>query len=274
MGIIDSVDKVAIRAALAEFMASFFFVVFGAGSVCALGQSGTPAAPINYAVSFGLCITTLAFSIGNISGGHINPAVSLAMFVSGNLTPTRCFLYFVAQFAGAISGGGILKVAVGPEQYNGGIAMTYSDSAAQAFLIEALGTLLLLFVIFNTAVWATGSEKHSIHDGVVAGLAPLPIGFAVAIAHMFAGPFTGCGINPARVLGTSVWESKAFWEGKAGVYFWIYFAGPFTAALLFPAVNWLLHGHLKPAKHNVPEGVQSNVRKEIQRPTSAYVMDL
>merc|ERR1719199_2292388 len=95
------------RAALAEFFACCFFVFFGAGSVVgalsATGDAG-PVEPVNYALSFGFSITVLAFSIADVSGGHINPAVTVSLAVTRNITGTRLALYIPAQIGGGIVG--------------------------------------------------------------------------------------------------------------------------------------------------------------------------
>ena len=97
---VDSRLLAEARAAGAEFIACFLFVFFGAGSVTGAVSATAdlgPVEPINYAASFGFSITILAFAIGNISGGHINPAVTLSMVLTKNLTATRAAMYFVAQ---------------------------------------------------------------------------------------------------------------------------------------------------------------------------------
>ena len=95
-----------LRGAWAEAIACFFFVFFGAGSVCGAVSATNdlgPVEPVNYALSFGFSITILAFAIGDVSGGHINPAVTLALAVTGNVTPTRALMYVVMQMLGGIA---------------------------------------------------------------------------------------------------------------------------------------------------------------------------
>ena len=114
------------RAALAEFLACVFFVFFGAGSVVgavsATGDAG-PVEPVNYALSFGFSITILAFSIGDLSGAHINPAVTLSLALSRNLTLTRAFMYIAAQIGGGVVGGGLLFMCVDHDSYHSGIGL-------------------------------------------------------------------------------------------------------------------------------------------------------
>jgi len=237
------------RAALAEFLACVFFVFFGAGSVVgavsATGDAG-PVEPVNYALSFGFSITILAFSIGDLSGAHINPAVTLSLALSRNLTLTRAFMYIAAQVGGGVVGGGLLFMCVDHDSYHSGIGLASDITPAGGFFLEFMGTLLLVFVVFNVAVWAGKPLENDIAGSTISALAPLPIGLAVAVAHLTLGPLTGCGINPARVIGAVVWEGKDWWDGRSGQAFWIYIAGPFAASLVGPLLYAALYGTISP----------------------------
>ncbi len=85
-----------------------------------------------------------------------------------------------------------------------------------------------------------------IAGSTISALAPLPIGLAVAVSHLTLGPLTGCGINPARVIGAAVWEGKDWWDGRSGKAFWIYIAGPFAASLVGPLLYAALYGTVSP----------------------------
>ena len=236
------------RCAFAEFCATALFVFFGAGSVSASVQAASPGGfivvePINYAVSFGFGITILAFAVGDVSGAHINPAVTLALAVTGNLPPLSAVVYVFAQIAGGLLGGGLLLASLGPQLYKSGIGLNVGASGG--LLFEFMGTLLLIFVVFNVAVWSGNPVSTDFGGTVVSALAPLPIGLAVMVAHLTLGPFTGCGINPARVIGAVVWE-PGFWEGAAGKSFWIYIVGPFLASLAGPLTYLAMEGTVKP----------------------------
>ena len=86
----------------------------------------------------------------------------------------------------------------------------------------------------------------TIAGSTISALAPLPIGLAVAVSHLTLGPLTGCGINPARVIGAVVWEGKDWWDGRSGQAFWIYIAGPFAASLVGPLLYAALYGTVSP----------------------------
>lgn len=249
--------KDALKGALAEFYACLLFVFFGAGSVsgalAATGDAG-PVEPVNYAISFGFSITILAFSIRDHSGGHINPAVTLSMMLSRNISPVRGLIYIVAQVAGATAGGGLLFVAVGEKNYASGIGLAIDITSAGGFILEFVGTFLLCFVVFHVAVSAGGVNDWA--HNTIGALAPIPIGFAVLVSHLTLGPFTGCGINPARVIGAVVWE-PGFWDSHAGQNFWIYLAGPFLASFLAPLSFASLSGYMKavaPEQGQSPKG--------------------
>lgn len=233
-----------LRAALAEFLACMFFVFFGAGSVCA-HVSSKAQSPIDYASSFGFAITVLAFAIGDISGAHINPAVTLSLAITKNIELGRAGLYFVAQLLGGLAGGGLLRLSVGEEHYRSGIGMPTSINAGQAVLLEFMGTLCLVFVVFSVAVWSAKPDETDLSGSTISALAPIPIGLTVLVVHLTLGPFTGCGINPMRVLGAVVWE-KDFFSSHAGKRFWVYWVGPFAASLVGPLLYWCLYGTVMP----------------------------
>lgn len=239
--------KEELRGAWAEAIACFLFVFFGAGSVSGAvsATGGGVVEPVNYAMSFGFSITILAFAIGDVSGGHINPAVTLALAVTGNLTPTRAALYLVFQLIGGLAGGAVLYGAVGKGNYHSGIGLAADVSPEGGFALEFVGTLLLIFVVFNVAVWAGKPLENDMAGSTISALAPIPIGLAVLVSHLTLGPFTGCGINPMRVIGAVAFETSDWWDRHDGV-FWIYILGPFLASLVGPILYKSLYGTIKP----------------------------
>lgn len=268
--------KKELRAALAEFLATMLFVFFGVGAVNGMVRNHAPTKtvgdPINYATAFGFSITALAYSIGDVSGGHINPAVTLTMAITQkDFTWMRCAMYMVAQFLGGLVGGGFLCAAQGgydtgtflsgiginPPNVNAIKGVTAINSG-EAFLFEFFGTLILLFTVYNVAHWSSNAPQSDLQKNTFGALAPIPIGLSVFVAHLTLGPYTGCGINPARVLGAVVWE-RGFWDGDAGEYFWVYFVGPFLASLVAPALYYALYGTLKPGSEISSEGGASKV---------------
>lgn len=157
------------------------------------------------------------------------------------------------------------------------------SKTAGGFFLEFMGTLLLIFVVFNVAGKPLENDiagscslrrvpssccsiglslclRHrrltvsalcllailTISGSTISALAPLPIGLAVAVSHLTLGPLTGCGINPARIIGAVVWEGKDWWDGRSGQAFWIYIAGPFAASLVGPLLYAALYGTVSP----------------------------
>jgi aquaporin TIP len=212
------------RKLLAEFVGTFALIFIGAGSIVAAGNpiTGTPpgAGLVTIALAHGLAIGTMVTAVGHVSGGHFNPAVSVAAWVTRRLTTVELLAYLVAQFAGGIVGAAVLRLVVPPGAWEPAflgatlVAPTISD--AQAITIEAILTFFLVWVVFATAIDP---------DGAFAKIAGLAIGFAIAMDIMMGGPFTGASMNPARSLGPAV---------AGGVYtgVWVYFIGPVIGATL------------------------------------------
>lgn len=237
--------KLLLRQCFCEFLGTALLCFMGPGCVSAVFAPGGTNSVEAYALSFGLTIYVVASSIGDISGCHINPAVSFAMMISGNIKPIPGLLYVVSQFVGGIFGAGLLRALTGKHLYNGGLGIRESYMPeASPFFYELIGTFFLIFVIFNVALFS--AKPQSMKEGVMNAMAPLPIGFTVAICHLVLGPMTGCGINPARALGTSVWAGESFWDGYTGKRFWVYMTGPFVGAALGIVPYYIMYGSLKP----------------------------
>ncbi len=222
------------RAITAEFLGTMFFVFVGTGAVMAIGGAGDTASLLIIALAHGIGILTAAAWTGNISGGHINPAVTLAMMVTKNIKIALGIAYMVAQFAGAAAGSLLVKWAM-PNilEGEGGTQLGTHHVAEgmalpEALLLEILLTAFLVIVIFNTAVSKKGWSIN----------APIAIGLAVTVIHLVAVPFTGASVNPARSFGpylvANSWNSGSH-SGDA----WIYLVGPAVGALIVAAF-WMI----------------------------------
>ena len=205
------------RSAAAEFIATFLFVFIGAGAVVSLGifsSEGGGALGGNLvaiAMAHGLAIAILVSATANISGGHINPAVSIAATITRKISPTRGGMYVIAQVVGAILGALLLKAVI-PNSLEGGLgshAIMSDIGAMGGLIVEVVLTFVLVFVIFATAVDPKG-PKH---------LAPFAIGGAVLVIHLVAVPLTGASVNPARTIGPALAAGQ--WADH-----WVYWAGP------------------------------------------------
>ena len=205
------------RSAAAEFIATFLFIFIGAGAVVSLGifsSEGGGALGGNLvaiAMAHGLAIAILVSATANLSGGHINPAVSVAAALTRKISPTRGGLYVIAQVVGAILGALLLKAVI-PDSLEGGLgshAIMPDMGAMGGLIVEVVLTFVLVFVIFATAVDPKG-PKH---------LAPFAIGGAVLVIHLVAVPLTGASVNPARTIGPALAAGQ--WADH-----WVYWAGP------------------------------------------------
>uniref|UniRef100_A0A3Q3X1J8 Aquaporin-4 n=1 Tax=Mola mola TaxID=94237 RepID=A0A3Q3X1J8_MOLML len=209
------------RAVSGEYLASLIFVLLGLGSTInwAVGQEKPPPADlVLISLCFGLSIATMVQCFGHISGGHINPAVTAAMVVTGKLSLAKAVFYVVAQCLGAITGSGILYL-VTPAAVRGSLGVTTVNaglSVGHGLLVELLITFELVFTVF-----ATCDPKRT----DLGGSAGLAIGFAVAIGHLFAIPYTGASMNPARSFGPAMVTLN--FENH-----WVYWVGPILGGLL------------------------------------------
>ncbi len=179
------------RALVAEFIGTFSLIFIGAGAAVALGSNHDPAV----AFAHGLTIMVFVAAFGDISGGHINPAVSVGLAAAGEFPLRRLVPYIVAQIAGAIAAAYcLLLVFGGPVNHLGATLIDTSRiTDAGAFALEGLGTFFLVNTVLHTAV--RGSARW---------LAPFAIGMTVTMCILGFGVLTGGSVNPARTLGPAI----------------------------------------------------------------------
>ena len=190
---------------IAEFIGTFVLVTFGCGSAVAANSiflSMSVPLPIAFttlliAFAFGLSIVAMAYSIGNISGCHVNPAVSLGMFITKRISFSDFIVYIVAQFAGASVGAMFLWFCFGAKDSLGqngyGSASAIGASMGVALVLETVLTCIFVLVVLGV----TSKKEY----GSVAGLV---IGLTLTMIHIFGIPFTGTSVNPARSFGPAV----------------------------------------------------------------------
>jgi glycerol uptake facilitator protein len=226
----------------AEFLGTAFLVFVGAGSAAATGvlsvAHGVPFSMAQLGVisfAFMLVIIGAVYAIGHISGGHINPAVTLALAITGKFPWREVPGYIAAQTAGAIAGASAIYLTLGRAAgvaAGGGVTAYSSAGFGRGMLIEALGTFILVFVIFGV-----------IDHRAVPGWAPMAIGAIVFAIIIILGPATGAAINPARYFGAVV-MLKAF----GGQVIWsqlpAYLIGEFGGGVL-GGLTWAAIGHLR-----------------------------
>ena len=237
-------NKDLARGGLAELVAMTLFVYFGCGAASSNAHfqaSGEwdPASVLAISLTFGLAITVLAYTTAHTSGGHINCAVTFALTIVGECHPVRAVVYLAAQLLGSIFGALLLNATTTNDSSTldrtGGLGangyQNDSVTGANAFVVELMGTFLLVYVVLETAVnnKACTTEKP---DVAKQSLAPIAIGLAVFVAHIFLVPITGCSINPTRSFGPALVAGK--WDNH-----WVWWVAPLCGALM-AAILWLL----------------------------------
>jgi aquaporin Z len=198
---------------LAESIGTFALVFCGTGAIIINQQSGGAVTHVGIAITFGLIVTAMIYAIGDISGAHMNPAVTIAFWIAKEFPAKEILPYIISQAAGAFMASGILKLLFPGNEYLGATMPAGSDM--QSFILELILTFLLMFVILHVA-------KGSKEQGMFAGLI---IGFVVLLEAMFAGPICGASMNPVRSL------SPAIISGHPE-HLWIYLIAPVIGAAL------------------------------------------
>jgi MIP family channel proteins len=207
-------------ALVAEAVGTFLFLFVGMGSVVLgtylVANGGTNPGLLSVALAHGLALAVLVSALGAVSGAHFNPAVTLAVWIMGKITPTRAVMYVVAQLIGAALAGFALRTifptdawqpsAIGTPTLGAGI------TPAIGITVEAVLTALLVFAVLGTAV-----------DSRAPRIGGLAIGLAVAADILMGGPLTGAAMNPARWFGPAV---------AAGAYadWYVWWIGPLLGA--------------------------------------------
>ena len=205
-----------LKKCIAEFIGTFVLVFFACGTAAVVGcsaENGTGY--LLTALAFGLVIVAMAYSIGNISGCHINPAVSIAMLVSGKLSVKDFIGYLIAQFAGATAGAAVLMAFVGKESGLGANAL-YEGNIALSILIE----IILTFVFVIAILGVTSKIENSAVSGIV-------IGLTLTLVHILGISFTGTSVNPARSFGPAL-----FVGGDALTNVWVFLVAPLVGGVL------------------------------------------
>jgi aquaporin Z len=205
---------------LAEALGTFALVFCGTGAIIINQQSGGVIGHAGIAATFGLIVTAMIYTFGNLSGAHFNPAVTIAFAAAGLFKWREVPPYTVAQLTGAFLASLLLKALFASNPTLGATLPAGSDM--QSFILETVLTFFLMLVILFTS---QGSKEA----GVMAGIA---IGATVLLEAMFAGPICGASMNPARSIAPAVVSAHI-------QSLWIYIAAPILGALI-ATVAW--HG--------------------------------
>lgn len=205
----------------AEFIGTFTLVLFACGTASVLNCM-TNSADSSYfmtALSFGLVIVAMAYSIGQVSGCHINPAVSLAMLLCGKMNVLDFIGYVVAQFAGATTGAAVLAVLIGNRE-NLGQNGLYQGNIIKSLVVEIILTFIFVLVI----LCVTNKKEYEKPAGLI-------IGMTLTLVHIFGIHFTGTSVNPARSFGPAILVG-----GEALKNLWVFLLAPLVGAALAAVV--------------------------------------
>jgi aquaporin Z len=216
---------------IAEFIGTFTLVLVGCGTAMITGCEHW-GGYLTTAFAFGLVIVGMAYCVGNVSGCHINPAVSLAVLISGKMSVTDFIFYVISQVLGAISGAAVLKIIFSLGQVKdmtGGLGSNglagVNGSIGAGLIVEILLTFIFVLVILGVTDSKAG---HGSFGGVV-------IGFSLVMVHVLGIGLTGTSVNPARSIGPAL-----FAGGDALVSLWVFIVGPFAGAALAALVYKLM----------------------------------
>ena|SRR5437879_5616644 len=227
-----------IKQCAAEFIGTFALIFIGVGVIANHANLSSNSGLLAVALAHGFTIAVMVSATGGISGGHLNPAVTLGVLVGGKIDVPRAISYWISQLAGAtLAALLVADLLNGPEAsgrelvFKGTPAVGKGATPLQSIGIEAVLTFFLVFVVYGSAI--------DVRAPKIGGLA---IGLTVALDILFGGPFTGAAMNPARTFGPAVIGGQ--WENH-----YVYWIGP----MLGGALAGLLYGHflIKPDKIEV-----------------------
>ena len=257
------------RKFLAEFVGTAILVTFGCGAA-AWGASAQPgvygASYVGIALAFGLCIVALAYSIGNISGCHVNPAVSTGMLVLGKMSVAEYFGYVIAQFLGACVGS-LIMIAMflgqkGDLVLNGFGTNGYGQYSASGVSVGGaiITEIVLTFVFVFAICGVTSTPKFERIAGVV-------IGFSLTLVHLVGLPLTGTSVNPARSFGAAFGALMSH-ESAAMGQVWVFIIAPLMGGAL-AALCWkVLYGEPEEAAAEdapAPAAAKQPTKKDAKR---------
>jgi len=218
----------------AEFIGTFWLVLGGCGS--AVLAAGFPELGIGFvgvSLAFGLTVLTMAFAIGHISGCHLNPAVSVGLWMGGRFSAAELLPYIVAQVLGGIAGAAILFVIASGQagfETAGFASNGFGEHSPGGYsLVAALVTEIVMTFMFLIIILGATDDRAP------AGFAPIAIGLGLTLIHLISIPVTNTSVNPARSTGVALFEG-----GWAISQLWLFWVAPIVgAALAGVAYKWL-----------------------------------
>lgn len=213
------------RKLLAEAIGTMVLVLMGCGSAVFNGGATSVAAVLTIAFAFGLSVVAMAYAIGHISGCHINPAITLGVFLAGRMPGREAAAYMAAQVVGALVGSAVLYCVAS----NMGLFGTGANQYAEGQLIPALVAEFVFTFIFVFTVLGATSKNNS-----TSNFAGLAIGLCLVLVHIVCIPVTGTSVNPARSIAPAI-----FAGGLPLLQLWVFIVAPFGGAAV-AAMVWRL----------------------------------
>ncbi len=230
----------SLRHFIAEFIGTFAIVFVGGASIMAVAQTNTPSGLLQVALAHGFVLAVFVSAFMRISG-HFNPAVTIGFIAARRIDPMMAGVYIVAQLLGAVAAAYVLKGTFPPEVFamarGGGQSIAYTISGTQAWILEAIATFFLVFMVFGTAV-----------DPKAPRVGGFAIGLTYAVGILAIGPLTGGSMNPARTFGPAL--ATRMFDGQF-IYWTSAIVGGVAAALLYDTL--FIRRDREPLQHGAVE---------------------
>lgn len=209
----DFASSFQMKKLISEFIGTFCLVFAGTGAIVIDGVSGGSVSHVGVALTFGLIVLAMIYTLGEVSGAHLNPAVTLGFFAARRFESRLVLPYILSQCLGALLASGVLRLLF-PQHLALGSTLP-AGSNIQSFVMEFILTGILMFVILGVS---SGAKEKGITAGIV-------VGAVIALEALFAGPISGASMNPARSLAPALVSFHL-------ASLWIYLAAPLLGALL------------------------------------------
>ena len=208
---------------LAEMVGTFVLTFLGCGAAVSLNCGVDTASVVGTALAFGISVIAMAYTIGGISGCHINPAITLGVFLSGRMSGKDCGMYMIFQTIGGLIAAALLALLVSTDPSLVQGTATGANACASDNVVNGLLAEVLLAFIFVLVVLGATSKTN----GATNNFAGLAIGLALILIHLVGIHYTGTSVNPARSIGPALFEG-----GKALSQLWVFIVGPFVGGAL------------------------------------------
>ncbi len=211
---------------LAEMIGTFVLTLLGCGAAVSLNCGADTASVVGTALAFGIAVVGMAYTIGGISGCHINPAITVGVLLSGRMSGKDAGMYIVFQIIGAILAAAVLAglVATSPELAQG--TQTGANACSGTTMNGLLAEIVLTFIFVLVVLGATAKA-----NGATNNFAGLAIGLTLVLIHLVGINYTGTSVNPARSIGPALFEG-----GKAIADLWVFIVGPVIGGALAAGV--------------------------------------